>query len=171
MISKDDFRTLVETIEFQSKKSRQDISVDLGYGKTYISEMLGPRGTISQKFVNQLKRAYSIPLENPKTTPPAKVLKPGNKEITVDEYIDTLKQQLEDFRSLIAPNLIQLRNGQNYILAELKGGIKYRAEIDAKGDPVKLKANLAKASKYAGDYLHSLQEADRKASEGKSNRE
>lgn len=56
-MSKKDFEDLVNSIMYRTGKTQEQISVDMGYNKGYISQILS-RGKIPGKFVNALKVKY-----------------------------------------------------------------------------------------------------------------
>lgn len=73
MISKEDLKTLVETVSIKTGKSQEELAKEMGYGGNYISEMLSPSGKITRKFLNTFNLRYKDTLgskdsflENPK---------------------------------------------------------------------------------------------------------
>jgi D-arabinose 1-dehydrogenase-like Zn-dependent alcohol dehydrogenase len=66
MISKEELKKLVENVMFTTGKNQEELALDLGYGKNYISEMTSPTGKVSTKFVNAFKQKHRGSLENPK---------------------------------------------------------------------------------------------------------
>lgn len=68
MLSKEEVRTLIDTITKKTGKSQEDIAIDLGYSsKNYISDVLSPSGKVTDIFIKRLKKEYSDILENPNT--------------------------------------------------------------------------------------------------------
>lgn len=68
MLSKEEVRTLIDTITRKTGKSQEDIANDLGYtSKNYISDVLSPSGKVTGIFIKRLKKEYSDILENPNT--------------------------------------------------------------------------------------------------------
>lgn len=70
MISKEEVKKTVEIICAATNKTQEELSVALGYGKTYISEMFTPKGKVSEKFTRSLQMHLSAivhqsALENP----------------------------------------------------------------------------------------------------------
>lgn len=111
MASKEELRTLVEIVEFETGKTRQDIAIAMGYGKTYISEMLGPKGKVSAKFVTQLHARYKEYLGNPKSGKPKETQteKPPHDEhetVSIDrKYLDLLERQSRILENSSVANL------------------------------------------------------------------
>lgn len=70
MISKEEFKTLVETVCFSKNMTQGELSKDMKYGENYISEMLSPTGKLTEKFVSLFKIKYRDILENPKQSEP-----------------------------------------------------------------------------------------------------
>lgn len=56
-MSKKEFEALVNSILYRTGMTREQLSVDMGYNKGYISQMLS-RNQIPGKFVNALKTKY-----------------------------------------------------------------------------------------------------------------
>lgn len=148
-------------------------------GKGSISEIKSLRQNIQPEQWAKFKAHYKIK-DNPNSSeiyvPRGTVNLPAQPTASpsfLDDYIEQVKARLEGleadkrfFQRLVESSLVRLHDDNNRTLAEVQGGVRYRIELDTKGDPQKMKASLAKVSKYAGDSLHSLQEADRKAAEG-----
>jgi transcriptional regulator with XRE-family HTH domain len=65
MLSKEKVRELIDLIIKRSGKSQEQIAIDLGYAKNYISDVLSPTGKVTDKFVKALNKEYSDLLENP----------------------------------------------------------------------------------------------------------
>lgn len=68
MLSKEQVRSLVDLIIKRTKKTQEEIAVDLGYANNYISDVLSPSGKVTKKFVDRLSKEYSDLLENPNIT-------------------------------------------------------------------------------------------------------
>lgn len=68
MISKEAFRLIVTTTGARTGLSQEEMAIDMGYGKNYISDMLTPTGKVSEKFINAFNRHFNS--ENTKTEPP-----------------------------------------------------------------------------------------------------
>lgn len=66
MISKEQFKTLVDTVCLSKNMTQGELSRDMGYGENYISEMLTEKGKLTEKFYSAFKIRYAGILENPK---------------------------------------------------------------------------------------------------------
>ncbi|MEO9145066.1 MAG: hypothetical protein ABI237_05865 [Ginsengibacter sp.] len=56
---------LLEIVIKNTAKTASDIALEMGYKKNYISEMLSPKGKVTEKFFNSFKLRYKEILENP----------------------------------------------------------------------------------------------------------
>lgn len=65
-MSKETLKQLLEFLNKQTGKSPTDVASEMGYKKNYISEMLTPKGKVSDKFLNSFKIRYQNILENRK---------------------------------------------------------------------------------------------------------
>lgn len=66
MISKEEFKNLVDTVCLSKNMTQGELSKDMGYGENYISEMLTDKGKLTEKFYSVFKIRYQAILENPK---------------------------------------------------------------------------------------------------------
>lgn len=66
MISKEAFKLIVVATSAATGKNQEELALEMGYGKNYISEMFSPTGKVSQKFVKAFQSHYKDYLENPK---------------------------------------------------------------------------------------------------------
>jgi len=64
-MSKEILKTLLQTVYNDTGKSPTDIALEMGYKKNYISEMLTPKGKVTEKFLNSFKSKYRYILDNP----------------------------------------------------------------------------------------------------------
>lgn len=67
MISKEEFKTLVDKVVAATGKTQETIALEMKYGKNYISEIMSPTGRMTSKFVNSFRLRYENILENPKS--------------------------------------------------------------------------------------------------------
>ena len=65
MISKERLSNMIEIVERAKNMTKAEISLEMKYGKNYISELLSPSGKVTDKFVNSFKSKYGAILENP----------------------------------------------------------------------------------------------------------
>jgi hypothetical protein len=162
---KEDILNLIESLDRHGYK-RGDLEREMGYSDNSFDQAITRGGNKklfkALSFVNKLVLRIATLEEQVDAKTGAKV----SFDRTLSSWKPNVKSDVDSQTELrmLAVNLETVRLRQMEILAEIKGGLKYRAEVDAKGDQVKLKASLAKVSKYAGDYLHSLKEADTKSS-------
>lgn len=124
MDSKESFRLLVETVAFYSKKTNEQLATDMGYGKTYISEMLSPTGKLSQKFIRVFREKYKEYLEKPSSIPVAQ----QPVSISVQDYIDELKKDKADLKEEKAVYLEVIKTN----LASINTSIAKLVEIHQK---------------------------------------
>lgn len=66
MISKEAFKNLVDVVAQKTGKTQEELAIEMGYGKNYISELTTPSGTVSKKFLQAFKMKHRDILENPK---------------------------------------------------------------------------------------------------------
>ena len=59
MDNKENLREIVDLIKEKTGKTQQDIAVEMGYKRNYISEILSPKGVVTEKFYNALKLRFS----------------------------------------------------------------------------------------------------------------
>ena len=60
---KESLKTIVEIIKEKKGLTQEDIAVVLGYKKNYISEIMSPKGKVSEKFLNAIKLRFSDVLD------------------------------------------------------------------------------------------------------------
>lgn len=70
MISKKEFKRLVEKVMSATGKNQEELAIGMNYGKNYISEVLSPTGIMTEKFSNAFLLKYGHYLENPKKPKP-----------------------------------------------------------------------------------------------------
>lgn len=101
MISKEDFKSLVETVCLSKKMTQGQLSKDMNYGENYISEMLTEKGKLTEKFVSAFKIKYKDILENPKT--------PSGKSFeNLTETILILSRNNERLARILEANSIEI---------------------------------------------------------------
>lgn len=139
MESKEQFKTLVENVVFATRKTQEQLAQDMGYGKNYISDVLSPKGKLTQKFIEAFKRKYSPFLG----TPPLR----NNSEntnmqpVSDSRYISSLEDQVQYLRNRIDRVLGKIesnldRVSEDVILgrADLRAYGEYQVMKDAKGN-------------------------------------
>lgn len=96
---------------------------------------------------NFISKIEQIDVENDK-----RILPPGKKQITLDDYMDEVEkrnQVLSDqnafLQRMMESSLSVLVSGQDSILAYLKANVDAEAEKASGGDPVKKREELVKA--------------------------
>lgn len=55
---KEELRVIIEIIKKEAGKTQQDIALEMGYKKNYISEILSPKGVVTDKFLNAIKLRF-----------------------------------------------------------------------------------------------------------------
>ena len=162
MISKEEFKRLIENVVAKTGKTQEEIAVDMGYGKNYISEMTGPTGKISKKFVESLNLRYRDLSENPKTDFHVKSItnEMQNKSIDADLSIQALKNLTESGIKLANAQEIMANNESRLIaLLEKKSTAGYQKDNDVASAPVMSGLLLAMAKIASGTRWHSEDEA------------
>jgi hypothetical protein len=100
MNSKDDFKKLVESVVKKTGKTQEELAMDLGYGKNYISELTSPTGKVTKKFLTAFNLRYANILENPKNQ--ENTVRSGNGSMKVDSHFIPENISASDFiRALI----------------------------------------------------------------------
>lgn len=66
MISKEAFRLIVTATAAKTGLSQEEMALDMGYGKNYISDMLTPSGKVTEKFVKAFQSHFNGASENTK---------------------------------------------------------------------------------------------------------
>lgn len=84
---KEEVRGIVDKIKLFTKKTQEDIAVEMGYKKNYISEVLAPSGKVSKKFLNNLKLRFSEVIEG--QSPPRETLEKREKNQGLGKHIPT----------------------------------------------------------------------------------
>lgn len=67
MISKEAFRLIVTGTAAKTGMSQEEMALDMGYGKNYISDILSPSGKVSAKFVKAFQAHFTDGSENTKS--------------------------------------------------------------------------------------------------------
>lgn len=101
MESKKQIEENLELIESTTGMGRMEISEDLGYSKGYISEILGPNGTVTDKFLAKFKSKYQHLLT---TQPP---LPPTDSIVQLEDVTGKLIP-LNDNRARVLPDYDRL---------------------------------------------------------------
>jgi hypothetical protein len=65
LIPKPVLRRMIDTVVKATSKTQEQLALDMGYGKTYFSEILAPTGVVTSKFTNSFTAKYGQYLENP----------------------------------------------------------------------------------------------------------
>lgn len=111
-MSNKEFEELLNKITFLTGKNQEQISVDMGYNKGYISQMIS-RGKISDKFVSLLKAKY---LQNAK-----KVEKEDMIEYDMGAAIKKMEAIQEVTLSAVAELLAKANNqSSTVVLSQLQ---------------------------------------------------
>lgn len=71
MERKKELKELIELIKQKTGKTQEELSVGMGYGWNYLSDVLAPSKTVSEKLVNKVRLHFKDILEgNSKNTNP-----------------------------------------------------------------------------------------------------
>jgi transcriptional regulator with XRE-family HTH domain len=94
----------------------EDVARDLGYNRSYLSQLLGKSGTVTKDHIDHLKRVYRDLLEDitediTHEEPDLKKPEPQNGSGYIDEYIALLKDQL----ARVQTELAELRELKGYL--------------------------------------------------------
>lgn len=115
MTSKQSFKKLVENVGSLSRKSQEELATSMGYGKTYISEVLSPTGKLSEKFVTAFKNFYKDYLENPNqalgkigSVEQNNNLPVGSLTITLEDYVKEIKDHNKFLQTLLLENISKI---------------------------------------------------------------
>jgi hypothetical protein len=103
-MSKEILKTLLQTVFNDTGKNPSDIALEMGYKKNYISEMLTPKGKVTEKFLNSFKSKYRYILDNPNYENQEK----GN---LASDYKEKYLTALEEIRELQKKLLDKKDNG------------------------------------------------------------
>lgn len=111
MISKQAFKNLVDLVVQKTGKNQEQLAIDMGYGKNYISELTTPSGTVSKKFFEAFKLRHREVLENPK------VEKTGMAKASFDaldpsDLIKAIQTLADSNQGLVESNKIALNNNK-----------------------------------------------------------
>ena len=147
---KEELRNLVEKIKERTGKTQEDIAIEMGYKKNYISEILSPKGTVSGKFLTSIKlrfsealdvkshvshkRKESLPTVNEDPAIYNTILPLGDLKVTLKDYLDLVKQMAEKAEkekeraerekerlyNLLEKNTQVIKSNSETILAELQ---------------------------------------------------
>jgi transcriptional regulator with XRE-family HTH domain len=103
---KEELRKLVELIKERTGKTQEDIAIDMGYKKNYISEILSPKGKVTDKFMAAIKLRFSedinigkaevkesLPVVNEDPAVYNKELPLGDLKVTLKDYVELLKEK------------------------------------------------------------------------------
>jgi transcriptional regulator with XRE-family HTH domain len=165
---KDHIRSTVESLQKLTGKTQETIATEMGYGRTYISEVLSPTGKVSKKFLNALnayaRDVYSESLEIPKKRPAAigsvpgytsKVEEPteGYNVDNRDRYTKLLEDNDRFFKRILETNLASIDQTQQAILAHVQAMVQMDAERQSGGNPEKLNKVLQEWGKLIAGSL------------------
>lgn len=163
-----ELRELVDLVVARTNKTQEQLAVELGYGRTYISESLAPTGKVSHKFLNAFKKHYADVLENPKNSYATAGVVPVTDLIReIRSKAEEIKRHNHILENIIEANLTALLTSQNVILSQIKAGQKYEARKDANGDHRKEESILHEIGKYSGEYFLAMTKAGIHADDGK----
>lgn len=111
MISKQDFKNLVDFVAKKTGKTQEELAVDMGYGKNYISELTTPSGTVSKKFLEAFKLRHRDILENPKNGKKESA-KASVEELSTSDLIKAIQTLAESNKGLVDSNRTVVETNQ-----------------------------------------------------------
>lgn len=111
-MSKKEFEELINLITFKTGKTQEQISVDAGYNKGYISQLIS-RGTFPQKFINLLRNTY---LSDDKKTP-------EYVAVNVGDELRVIKETNAVMLSAVAEILAKVTNQSVTVVREQLEGL------------------------------------------------
>lgn len=89
MISKEAFRLIVTATAAKTGMSQEEMALDMGYGKNYISDILSPSGKLTAKFVKAFQLHFNASSENTKNkVEPASML-----ELLIQQMTNLMQTQ------------------------------------------------------------------------------
>lgn len=133
MDTKEYFKSLVEIVAFKAKKTQEQLAVEMGYGKTYISEVLSPTGKLSTKFLEAFKVKYKQYLEGATIMMPL----PLTSSTQMDEhtkYVRLLEDQVAFLKQQVQASLGEISDNIIAGRAENRAALEYQVMKDSKGD-------------------------------------
>lgn len=136
MESKEQLKNIINIVSDRSGLSQEKLAERLGYGKTYISEMLSPRGKVTSKFIRVFRNQFAEYLENPKKQ--ESILKEEKIIQVLDDRIKELKEDKEWLKKMLESNLTGLIAGQASVLAHIQAGLEQVDEINSDGSKRKV---------------------------------
>jgi len=92
-MSKEILKSLLQTVFNGTGKSPADIALEMGYKKNYISEMLTPKGKVTEKFINSFRSKYRYILDNPNNND-------RGEGVIISDYKEKYLTALEEIREL-----------------------------------------------------------------------
>lgn len=140
MISKAAFRLIVTATVLRTGKSQEELAMEMGYGKNYISEVLTPTGKLTEKFVKAFNQHYQQDQENPKDAEPLMVRLLENQNRLMERQNDILQKQnvlVEDKLTGIESNLSALYQNQRVADAKQRTALEVLIELHLKKRPEK----------------------------------
>jgi hypothetical protein len=154
MATKDYFRQLVETVVFRTKKTQEQLAIEMGYGKTYISEVLSPTGKLSEKFIEAFKRRYNEYLTGAIVYMPGKPpqeltdFQSDHEKSEHAKYVKLLEDQIAFLKQSVQTNLTEISGNIIAGRAEFRAvAIDYQLMKDSKGDEKKREVLMEQINK------------------------
>lgn len=162
MVSKEAFRLIVTGTAAKTGMSQEEMALDMGYGKNYISDILSPSGKVTDKFVKAFQAHFNGASENTKIVSGAQTdlsslirsnadLAESNKALahSHSELVAMLKEKERG----ISSDAQRYALSQAEILALLRAAIEVDIDYKAKGDEKKAIEMAAKIGRVTAENL------------------
>lgn len=171
MISKEAFRLIVTATAAKTGMSQEEMALDMGYGKNYISDILSPSGKVSAKFIKAFQSHFNDGSENTKNTAGAQNdlsslirsnadLAESNKALahSHSELVTMLKEKERD----ISSDVQRFELTQEEILALLKAAIQVDLDYKSGGNQKKADEMAAKINTSAAEIFQTFSKRDKR---------
>jgi transcriptional regulator with XRE-family HTH domain len=155
-------------------KRDADISTKMDYSKGTVSAYLSGKTQPSESFIEKFEKVFKLKLKDHQATVidgPQKLnsttLSTDDLKVSVQDYINDLKANLEFQREMIRTNLSQLSSTQHLLLAQVKAGLQWEAKVAAKGNKEKEEQILAEINKLVAEQMVGEFQTDSNAVSGR----
>jgi hypothetical protein len=136
---KEELQRLVESIKEKTGKTQEDIAIEMGYKKNYISEMLSPKGKVTDKFMAAIKLRFSevLKLKNQEDNESLSIVNEDPAEYNTALPLGDLKVTLKDYIELWQKMYAKEEERGNELLLIIKDLAKGQKEINEVLKPIK----------------------------------
>lgn len=167
-------KELISAVEDLRKRKiiRQDNDIveKTGYSKSTVSGYISGNVKASSKFINEFENQFKIRLidyadsANGQQKPPDPL---AGAQVTLQDYIDLLKDYNEKLFALLSSSLGNLSEGQRIMIAYQKAWVDHAAEVESSGDADRKEEIKYRFGKLVDDILSNDSLSDIQVGSGK----